>query len=127
MDSNYRDDLVELLSREMKRYPDVVRGMIFGHPGWKWQNRVFIFPFEDGVCVKLPRKEYEEALGLPEVAPFCPMGERPMGTWVVVSYPESETYLREWRWIDLALAYVKTDEGAPVKKPKKKSSIQQLN
>ena len=117
---HYRDDILDILQREMKRYPDVTRGMIFGHPGWKWQNRVFAFPFEDGLCLKLPRADYEAALKLPEAAPFTPMGERPMGTWAVITYPESETYLQNWHWIEKALAYVKTDEGAPVKKSRKK-------
>jgi hypothetical protein len=120
MNSNYRDDLVELLHHEMKRYPDVARGMIFGHPGWKWQNRVFAFPFEDGVCLKLPKTDYDAALALPEAEPFCPMGERPMGTWDVITYPEAETYLAKWEWIDKALAYVKTDEGAPKQRGKRK-------
>jgi hypothetical protein len=117
---NYRDDILHILEHEMKRYPDVMRGMIFGHPGWKWQNRVFAFPFEDGLCVKLPRADYEAALQLAEVTPFTPMGERPMGTWAVITYPESETYLQQWHWIEKALAYVKTDEGAPQKKSRKR-------
>lgn len=121
MDSNYRDDILALLEREMKRYPEVNRGMIFGHPGWKWQNRVFAFPFEDGLCLKLPKAIYAEALALPEGEPFCPMGERPMGSWAVITYPEVESYLSNWRWIDTALAFVKTDEGAPVKKGAKKA------
>ena len=121
MDSNYRDDLVEFLSHELKRYPDVVRGMIFGHPGWKWQNRVFVFPFEDGLCLKLPKDDYNLALATPEGEPFCPMGERPMGTWAVITYPDSETYLQNWHWIEKALAYVKTDAGAPQKKGKRKT------
>ena len=122
MHHNYRDDLVELLHFEMKRYPDVARGMIFGHPGWKWQNRVFAFPYEDGICLKMPVADYAAALALPEAEPFCPMGERPMSTWVVITYPEAEKYLEKWDLIDKALAYVKTDEGAPGKRKKTKGS-----
>ena len=123
MNNNYRDDLVEFLTHELKRYPDVARGMIFGHPGWKWQNRVFVFPYEDGICLKLPREDYEAALASPVGEPFCPMGERPMGTWAVITYSECETYLENWHWIETALAYVKTDAGAPAKKPTKKAKI----
>jgi hypothetical protein len=43
-----------------------------------------------------------------------------MGTWAVITYPETELFLANWHWVEKALAYVKTDEGAPQKKAVKK-------
>ena len=94
---------------------DIHRGLIFGHPGFKVGSRVFCFAWEDGLCLKLPRADYEAALELEEAEPFAPLGSK-MGTWVVFSFPEASQYLEQWHWVEKALAYIVTDEAAPPKK-----------
>ena len=119
MPSNFRDDIVEILEDQFADLPGVHSGMIFGHPGFKVGNRVFCFAWEDGLCLKLPKADYEAALELEEAEPFAPGGSR-MGTWVVISFPEAPQYLEQWHWVEKALAYIVTDEAAPPKKRRKR-------
>lgn len=55
-----------------------MRGLMVG-------RRMFAAVGEDALLVKLRPEEYDAALGTPGVEPFAPGGERPMGTWVLVS------------------------------------------
>ncbi|MCK4577262.1 MAG: hypothetical protein KAU50_00640 [Candidatus Marinimicrobia bacterium] len=118
--SEYRDDILEVVGDRLLEEPTVVRGLIFGHPGFKIENRVFGFVWGDGLCLKLSKPDYQTCLELEEAEPFAPGGERPMSTWAVISYPEAYDYLENWHWVQRAMAYVVTDEGAPPKKGKKK-------
>jgi TfoX/Sxy family transcriptional regulator of competence genes len=58
---------------------------VFGSRGFLRGKSAFVIVWDDGVIVKVPAAEYDSALRLPGVQPFAPDGERPMGTWVVVS------------------------------------------
>jgi hypothetical protein len=44
-----------------------------------------------------------------------------MGTWAVLTYPEAEDYITNWQWLEKAMAFIVTDEGAPPKKRKRLS------
>ena len=116
--ANYREDIVEELKDRFSEYPEVTPGKMFGHPGFKIMGRFFCFAYEDGVCVKLPPADYEAALELDEAEKFSP-NDRPMGFWVVFTYPETEDYFNNWIWFEKAMAYIVTDEAAPPKKKKK--------
>jgi hypothetical protein len=117
--TDYREDILDTIAARMKHYPEVGRGMVFGHPSWHVGGRYFCMPFEDGLALKLSRSDFEAILKLPEAEPFAPGGGRAMGTWAVLTYPEAEAYLDNWQWIEKSLAYIKTDEAAPVKKRRK--------
>ncbi|MCH7529065.1 MAG: hypothetical protein IH972_05890 [Candidatus Marinimicrobia bacterium] len=119
MPAGYRDDILEVLEEQFRDDSRVMRGLIFGHPGFKRINRVFCFVYADGLTLKLPPADYRACLELEEAEPFSPRGS-PMGTWVVLSYPDAPEYLDNWQWVEKALAYIITDEAAPPKKKKKR-------
>jgi hypothetical protein len=114
--SNYRDDIIEALEVRLLMYPEVVKGRIFGHPGFKIGNRLFCFAYEDGLALKLAREDYQAILESEEAEPFRPGGSSPMGTWAVLTYPDAQDYIEHWEWIEKAMAYIVTDEAAPPKK-----------
>ncbi len=58
---------------------------VFGGRGFLVGSSTFVICWGDGLLVKTPPAEYAAALATPGVTPFAPGGERPMGTWVVVS------------------------------------------
>ena len=68
----YRDDILEILEDQFRDLPQVRPGLIFGHPGFKVGDRVFCFAWEDGLCLKLPKADYEAALDMEEAEPFMP-------------------------------------------------------
>ncbi len=121
MTANYRDDILEVLEDQF-RYDSRVRpGLIFGHPGFKRVGRVFCFVYADGLTLKLSPENYRVCLELDEAEPFAPPPrDTPMGTWVVLSFPDAPQYLEHWHWVEKALAYIVTDEAAPPKKKKKR-------
>ncbi|MCF7801152.1 MAG: hypothetical protein K9N34_03960 [Candidatus Marinimicrobia bacterium] len=122
MTAEYRLDLVEYLDERLAHFPEVESRKIFGHPGYSLQNRVFVFVYADGLCVKLPRGLYEQILERNDVQAFMPGKDtRPMGTWAVISRPDAQEYDADWELIETAMAYVMTEQGAPPKrKPARK-------
>jgi len=115
--SNYREDIIEAIEgRLMLENPEVEKKRIFGHPGFAVNRRMFCFAYEDGLCLKLSRQDYEQLLKLEGTEKFAPMGTKPMGTWAVLTYAEPQEYLENWDWIEKALNYIVTDEAAPPKK-----------
>lgn len=122
MPADYREDIVEYLEERMVHFPEVAAKKIFGHPGFSLENRVFAFAYEDGLCLKLPQPLYTEVLTQEDIHPFMPGNDsRPMGTWVVISRPDTADYDDDWELIETAMAYVMTEQGAPPpRKPKKK-------
>ena len=58
---------------------------VFGGRGFLKGKSTFVIVWDDGLIVKTPPGEYAAILAMPGVEPFAPDGERPMGTWVVVS------------------------------------------
>ena len=58
---------------------------VFGGRGFLLGSSAFAIAWGDGLIVKSPPDEYEQALAEPGVTPFAPDGERPMSTWVVVA------------------------------------------
>ena len=115
-----REDILEILEEQFNEDPNVVRGKMFGCIGYKINERFFCFLFADGLCLKLSTQDYEELLELDEAETFKPRGT-PMGTWVILTYPEAESYYSNWAWVEKAMAYIVTDEAAPPKKKRKKS------
>jgi hypothetical protein len=71
---------------------------VFGGRGFLVGKSAFLIVWEEGVIVKVPPGEYQQALGMPGVSAFAPMGERPMSTWVVVDAAEvaDDPQLMEW-------------------------------
>ena len=117
--ASFREDILDIVGKQFEYYPEVRRGKMFGHPGFSIMGRFFCFAYEDGLALKLPREDYDRILELEEAEKFQP-GSSPMGTWVVLTYPEAEQYLDNWEWMDKAMAYIVTDEAAPPKKRRKK-------
>ncbi len=115
----YREDILEVLDDRFADYPLVMRGLIFGHPGYKIDNKVFAFVVGDGLSVKLPRTDYDKCLEQDFAETFAPRGT-PMGTWIIITYPDAPEYLENWHWIEKAMAFIQTPEGAPPKKKRKK-------
>ena len=58
---------------------------VFGGRGFLMGKTTFVIAWGEGIIVKTPPAEYQEALREPGVTPFAPGGERPMSTWVVVA------------------------------------------
>jgi TfoX/Sxy family transcriptional regulator of competence genes len=57
---------------------------VFGGWGFLVGKHAFVIVWEEGLIAKLTQDDYRRALKEPGVTPFSPMGEKPMGTWVVV-------------------------------------------
>ena len=118
--AHYREDIIEAIeARIIMEHPEAEPKMIFGHPGFAVNKRVFCFAYDDGLCLKLPRQDYQEILKSEEAEPFAPGGEKPMGTWAVLTYPDAQEYHDNWDWLEKALAYIVTDAAAPPKKKRK--------
>ncbi|MFH0881705.1 MAG: hypothetical protein V2A56_01865 [bacterium] len=97
--SGYRDDLVDWLFHRYRHDTALEPGKMMGHPGLKFtiNGKYFVFVYDDGFTLKLPEKNYTEALERDDVEPFKPMGmNKPMSTWIVWSLPEPEDYAAEW-------------------------------
>ena len=58
---------------------------VFGGRGFLVGKLMFAAAWEDGILVKVPRNEYQRLLNEPGVTPFAPGGDKPMGSWLVVS------------------------------------------
>ncbi len=43
----------------------------------------------------------------------------PMGTWIILTYPEVESYKSNWEWVEKAMRNIVSDEAAPPKKKRK--------
>jgi TfoX/Sxy family transcriptional regulator of competence genes len=58
---------------------------VFGGRGFMSGKSAFVIVWGEGLLVKVPPDEYASLLGTSGITPFTPGGERPMGTWLVVS------------------------------------------
>src|SRR3712207_168303 len=58
---------------------------VFGGRGFLVGKHTFAIAWDDGLIVKCPTEEDDEALAEPGVAPYAPDGEKPMSTWLVVA------------------------------------------
>ena len=58
---------------------------VFGGWGFMRGKHAFVIVWEEGLIAKLTHDDYKVALTETGVTPFSPMGEKPMGTWVVVN------------------------------------------
>ena len=116
--SEYRDDIIDKLEDQFRNFPEVRKGLIFGHPGFSIGGRFFCFAYGDGLSLKLQKMDYEAILKLDSAEPFRP-GRSPMGTWAVLTYPDAEDYLLNWQWIEKSMAYIVTDEAAPPKRKRR--------
>lgn len=74
---------------------------VFSGRGFLVGKSTFAIVWGDSLLVKTRRVNYDALLATPGVTPFAPGGERPMGTWLVVSAetiaddPELKDWLRE--------------------------------
>ena len=102
--SNYREDIVDILGKELKYHPGVNEGKMFGHPGFKVLGKFFAIAYEDGLALKLSPDDYSKILQLEEAAAFAPRGGK-MSTWAVLTYPDAEQYLQNLPWIEKAIEY----------------------
>jgi len=78
--------------------PSARQKNVFGGRGFMVGKSAAVIVWGDRLLVKTPPPEYASALGMPDVTPFAPGGERPMGTWVVVA-PDAmadDPELRDW-------------------------------
>ena len=84
---NYDPGLVARIADLLPRAgePGARQKNVFSGRGFLVGSSAFAIAWGDGLIVKTPPDEYEVALAVPGVVPFAPDGERPMGTWVVVS------------------------------------------
>jgi TfoX/Sxy family transcriptional regulator of competence genes len=71
---------------------------VFGGRGFLIGKSTFTIVWGDGLLVKVPRDDYATLLAGAGVEPFAPGGERPMGTWLVVSAElvAEDPELAEW-------------------------------
>ena len=71
---------------------------VFGGRGFLLGKSAFVIVWDDGLLVKCPASEYQEALASAHVVPFAPDGEKPMSTWVVVAGDAiaDDPELEEW-------------------------------
>lgn len=99
-----RDALDRLGERGMRE-----RGVFSGR-GFLEGKRTFVIAWDDSIIARMPPEEYEGALQRPGVIAFAPDGERPMGTWVVVSADAVADDPEMAEWVALALRGVR---GAP--------------
>jgi len=78
--------------------PTVRQKNVFGGRGFMLGKSAAVIAWGEGLIVKSPPGEYAAALAMPDVTPFAPGGDRPMGTWVVVaaSAVADDPELREW-------------------------------
>ena len=71
---------------------------VFSGRGFLIGKSTFAIVWDDSLIVKCARGEYEALRAEPGVEPFAPGGERPMGTWLVVSADAiaDDPELMEW-------------------------------
>ncbi len=86
-------DVLEQIGERRTRQKNVFsgRGFLIG-------KTTFVIVWNDALLVKTPTDEYASLRDQPGIEPFAPDGERPMGTWLVVS-PDviaDDPELTEW-------------------------------
>ena len=87
---------------------------LFGGWGFLEGKSVFAVAWDRGLVVKMAPDEYKEALRMPGVTPFSPMGERAMSTWVVVSDEGTADDDDLVAWVQRGLRGVRS---VPMKRP----------
>lgn len=107
-----RDALDRLGERGMRE-----RGVFSGR-GFLEGKRTFVIAWDDSIIARMPPEEYEAALQRAGVIAFAPDGERPMGTWVVVSADAVADDPEMAEWVALALRGVRS-APPPSAKPRK--------
>jgi TfoX/Sxy family transcriptional regulator of competence genes len=71
---------------------------VFSGRGFLIGKSTFVIVWNDSLIVKTAAGEYQALKAEPGVTPFAPGGERPMGTWLVVSADTiaDDPELTEW-------------------------------
>ncbi len=82
-DAGLAERVSDALARAGRR--SIRQKNVFGGRGFLSGKSTFVIVSSDKLIVKVPRHEYDAALGEYGVTPFTPGGERAMSTWVVVS------------------------------------------
>jgi TfoX/Sxy family transcriptional regulator of competence genes len=95
-DRGLAERVADVLIRIGRR--DVRQKNVFGGRGFLRGKSAFAVVWEEGLIIKCPKSEYDDALGRTGVEPFAPDGERPMSTWVVVAQEAlaEDPELEEW-------------------------------
>jgi len=95
----------EVLDTFLLDNTSVTSGKMFGHPSYYVNDKLFTSLYMDGVCVKLPESRVKELLKKENYTPFEPMG-RKMKKWVMITYTNSNDYLKEKTVFQESLEYV---------------------
>ena len=88
--------------------PDAKKSKMFGQVCIKAPNGKAVCMYynkNDTFVVKLTGEILDEALNLPNVELFNPMGKRPMGGWAEMSYDYSDKWMG---FAEASMEYVKT-------------------
>jgi TfoX/Sxy family transcriptional regulator of competence genes len=80
---------------------------VFGGRGFLIGKTTFAIAWSEGLIVKTHRADYERLRERPGVTPFAPDGERPMGTWLVVSDDAIADDPELAEWLRFALAAIR--------------------
>lgn len=80
---------------------------VFGGRGFLIGTKAFAIAWDEGLIVKMAPDEYNGALRIPDVVPFAPMGERPMGTWIVAGDEATADDLELLEWVRRGLRGVR--------------------
>jgi hypothetical protein len=106
----YDPGLVERLRDALARLGE--RGSrergVFGGWGFLQGKSTFVIAYGDEIIAKMPPDGYAAALARPGVIAFAPDGERPMGSWVVVSADAIADDPELAEWVALALQGVRS-------------------
>ena len=80
---------------------------VFGGRGFLLGKQTFVIVWAEGLLVKAPRAEYEDALAEPGASPFVPGEGRPMSTWIAVTADAIADDPELHAWVDRGLRAVR--------------------
>lgn len=80
---------------------------VFSGRGFLVGKTTFAIVWGDDLIVKTPPPEYAALRDRPGVTPFAPGGEKPMGSWLVVSADSLADDPDLAEWLDVALRAIR--------------------
>ena len=101
----YRQEVADALTELVAGRPGAVPRGMFGYPGFAVGGKMFVCLFNDGVALKLPPEQVEDALSRPGVYEFRPGGKRMRG-WVYIEHADPAEYAQHDDLLTVSLAYV---------------------
>lgn len=104
MHTNYRQDVVDILSEMVNGMPDVRLGKAFGYPALKIGRRIFTFVGTNGISVKLGATRVQELVGTdPAYRVFEVEEGVAWKDWLAITYDDPEDYLQVMPFLQEAL------------------------